>query len=262
MTSDAKVGLLLGFVFIITIAFLINGLPNFLKSASAEEPVRTSVADYPTDSIDISHHAEKAIDEIEDFNKRREIEPPVETRFRIDLAKAVTPKPENPKNLFEPKARQQAVVVTKSTERKYIVQADDNLAVIAKKFYGPELGNKRAVVHGIFEANTDILDSPDDIRIGQKLTIPAVGSVTKTKTQLQTQKKSIFDSGMFEKVKKLVTRPKPKRYVVRQDETLWQIAAEYLGDPERYHEILELNEDVINDASELGIGVSLKLPRR
>ena len=259
MTSDAKVGLLLGFVFIITIAFLINGLPNFLKSASAEEPVMTSVTDYPMDSIDISYHAEKAIDEIEDFNKHREIEPPVETRFRIDLAKAVTPKPEKAKeDLFEPKARQQTVAVTKSTERKYIVQAGDNLAVIAKKFYGPELGNKRAVVHGIFEANADILDSPDDIRIGQKLTIPAIGSVEKT----QTQKKSIFDSGMFEKVKKLVTRPRPKRHVVRQDETLWQIAAEYLGDGERYHEILELNEDVINDASELGIGVSLKLPRR
>jgi nucleoid-associated protein YgaU len=260
MTSDAKVGLLLGFVFIITIAFLINGLPDFLKSASAEESVRTSVTDYQTDSVGISRHAEKAIGEIEDFNKHREIEPPVETRFRIDLAKAVTPNPEKPKHLFQPKARQQVVVVTKSTERKYTVQADDNLAVIAKKFYGPELGNKRAVVRGIFEANTDILDSPNDIRIGQKLTIPAVGSVAKP--QPQTQTKSIFDSGMFEKVKKLVTRSKPKRHVVRQDETLWQIAAEYLGDGERYHEIFELNEDIINDAYELGVGISLKLPRR
>jgi nucleoid-associated protein YgaU len=258
MTSDAKVGLLLGFVFIITIAFLINGLPDFLKSASAEEPVRTSVTDYQTDSVGISRHAEKAIGEIEDFNKHREIEPPVETRFRIDLAKAVTPNPEKPNHLFEPKARQQAVVVKKSTEQRYTVQADDNLAVIAKKFYGPELGNKRAVVRGIFEANTDILDSPNDIRIGQKLTIPAVGSVAKP----QTQTKSIFDSGMFEKVKKLVTRSKPKRHVVRQDETLWQIAAEYLGDGERYHEIFELNEDIINDAYELGVGISLRLPRR
>jgi len=258
MTSDAKIGLLLGFVFIITIAFLINGLPDFLKSASAEVPVRTSITDYQTDSVGISRHAEKAIGEIEDFNKHREIEPPVETRFRIDLANAVTPV-EKPKHLFQPKPRKQAVVVTKSTERKYTVQTDDNLAVIAKKFYGPELGNKRAVVRGIFEANTDILDSPNDIRIGQKLTIPAVGSVAKPPPQ--PQKKTIFDSGMFEKVKKLVTRPRPKRHVVRQDETLWQIAAEYLGDGERYHEIFELNEDVINDAYELGVGISLKLPR-
>ena len=137
MTSDAKVGLLLGFVFIITIGFLIDGLPDFLKSASAEESVRTSVVDYRMDSVGISRHAEKAIGEIEDFNKHREIEPPVETRFRIDLAKAVTPNPEKPKkHLFEPKARQQAVVVTKSTEQRYTVQTGDNLAVIAKKFYG------------------------------------------------------------------------------------------------------------------------------
>jgi nucleoid-associated protein YgaU len=257
MTSDAKIGLLLGFVFIITIGFLIDGLPDFLKSASAEESVRTSVVDYRTDSVGISGYAEKAIGEIADFKKHREIEPPVETRFRIDLANAVTPV-EKPKRLFQPKPRQQAVVVTKSTERKYTVQTDDNLAVIAKKFYGPELGNKRAVVRGIFEANIDILDSPNDIRIGQKLTIPAIGSAAKP----QPQKKSIFHSGMFEKVKKLVTRSKPKRHVVRQDETLWQIAAEYLGDGERYHEIFELNEDIINDTYELGIGISLRLPRR
>lgn len=262
MTSDAKVGLLLGFVFIITIAFLINGLPNFLKSASAEEPVRTSVVDYRMDSVGISRHAQKAIGEIEDFNKHREIEPPVETRFKIDLANAVTPTEEKPKNLFEPKTRQQVVVITRSTMQRYTVQTDDNLAVIAKKFYGPELGNKRAVVRGIFEANTDILDSPNDIRIGQKLTIPPVGSVAKTQTQTQTQRKSIFDSGIFEKVKKLVTRSKPKRHVVRQHETLWQIAAEYLGDGERYHEIFELNEDIINDAYDIGVGISLKLPRR
>jgi hypothetical protein len=31
MTADAKVGLLLGLVFIVLIAFLINGLPGFLN---------------------------------------------------------------------------------------------------------------------------------------------------------------------------------------------------------------------------------------
>jgi len=35
MTADAKVGLLLSFVFIIIIAFLIKGLPDFFNAASA-----------------------------------------------------------------------------------------------------------------------------------------------------------------------------------------------------------------------------------
>ena len=37
MTADAKVGLLLGLVFIVLIAFLINGLPGFLSAPSKLE---------------------------------------------------------------------------------------------------------------------------------------------------------------------------------------------------------------------------------
>ena len=36
MTSDAKIGLLLGLVFIFVIAFIINGLPNFGNRSQAE----------------------------------------------------------------------------------------------------------------------------------------------------------------------------------------------------------------------------------
>ena len=43
MTADAKVGLLLGLVFIVMIAFLINGLPNFLQAASPEDVLDTAI---------------------------------------------------------------------------------------------------------------------------------------------------------------------------------------------------------------------------
>ena len=46
MTTDAKVGLLLGLVFIVIIAFLINGLPDFLKASEGGELVRASAADF------------------------------------------------------------------------------------------------------------------------------------------------------------------------------------------------------------------------
>ena len=37
MTSDAKIGLLLGLVFIFVIAFVINGLPSFRDATNSSE---------------------------------------------------------------------------------------------------------------------------------------------------------------------------------------------------------------------------------
>jgi LysM repeat protein len=55
-----------------------------------------------------------------------------------------------------------------STDRTYKVQAGDTLSKIAKEFYGDANKYQR-----IFEANRDKLESPDKIRPGQELTIPA-----------------------------------------------------------------------------------------
>lgn len=50
---------------------------------------------------------------------------------------------------------------------KYVVQKGDTLGKIAKHFYGEPMKYKQ-----IFEANTNILDHPDRIEIGQELVIP------------------------------------------------------------------------------------------
>ncbi len=52
---------------------------------------------------------------------------------------------------------------------KYNVQSGDTLSKIAKHAYG-DAGK----YHSIFNANTDILDNPDNIQIGQELTLPAL----------------------------------------------------------------------------------------
>ncbi len=57
MTSDAKIGLLLGLVFIFVIAFIINGLPNFGDHAKAETPPMMVTE---TDSIGVTGNAQKA----------------------------------------------------------------------------------------------------------------------------------------------------------------------------------------------------------
>ena len=60
MTSDAKVGLLLGLVFIVIIAFLINGLPNLLRNNNdSESIVKNSIAAESTSSYSPKDQAER-----------------------------------------------------------------------------------------------------------------------------------------------------------------------------------------------------------
>jgi nucleoid-associated protein YgaU len=54
-----------------------------------------------------------------------------------------------------------------SAERFYEVVAGDTLGAISQKYYG-----KASEYMKIFDANRDILDNPDLIKVGQKLKIP------------------------------------------------------------------------------------------
>jgi nucleoid-associated protein YgaU len=54
--------------------------------------------------------------------------------------------------------------------QKYTVQPGDTLSKIAKQFYGDSSAYMK-----IFEANTDQLDDPNKIQVGQELAIPAAG---------------------------------------------------------------------------------------
>jgi nucleoid-associated protein YgaU len=53
-------------------------------------------------------------------------------------------------------------------DKTYTVKSGDTLSKIAKEFYG-----NANEYHKIFEANTDQLESPDRIQVGQELKIPA-----------------------------------------------------------------------------------------
>ena len=54
-------------------------------------------------------------------------------------------------------------------DQLYVVQPGDSLAAISYRFYG-----ETTFYQQIFAANRDLLTSPDKIRIGQKITIPAL----------------------------------------------------------------------------------------
>jgi len=279
MTRDVKIGLLLGLAFIFMIAFVINGLPSF--RGDSNELTKTMV-DFPNKQPGIGAREREVIDWTDSIEKQPfRVDNPLmddPVRFRTDLPQGPpTAKNTKPLGLQESnivKSVAPGPINVETTDVKpalpkiYVVADGDNLALIAKKFYGDEEGNKRANIMKIFEANRNLLESPDDIQVGQKLIIPALRS----SAAAEDKSKSGLASSIFEKVKSIgrehLPLKKPNRamqgksYTVRDGDSLWRIAAEQLGDGSRYTEVAKLNADILSDEDSLTVGMSLKIPAR
>jgi LysM repeat protein len=284
MTSDAKIGLLLGLVFIFIIAFIINGLPRFRSNTNNNE-LTTNMVSSPNESMGIAAKERKAqavFDLLERVPQERADEVPVVSknegavRFKMPFSQGTSIVKDDlivktANDRFKPPAP-----VSRTNEKNkvnkpkpalpktYVVSEGDNLAIIAQTFYGLDEGNKKMNVARIFEANRKLLKSLDEIYVGQKLTIPP----------LIDKSASVFSGSLFEKVKaigrKLTSSDKnktprarrSKQYVVREGDSLWRIAAQQLGDGTRYKELCEINADILGNEDYLAVGLSLRIPAR
>ncbi|HUS73296.1 MAG TPA: LysM peptidoglycan-binding domain-containing protein [Sedimentisphaerales bacterium] len=277
MTRDAKIGLLLGLAFIFMIAFIINGLPG---SRPDSNELTTTMANFPNNPPGLAAREREVINRTESIRSEATevLTPPIgDPRIRDQRTLPQNPVIPDESNKVEPvvpgPVNDKQTDVRKSETVKpalpkiYTVTDGDNLASIAKKFYGPEAGNKRANIMKIFEANRKILESPDDIYVGQKLVIPPLPGSAPNKEQ----SKSIFPSEIFKKVisigrehlsKNTQRAEQSKLYTVKEGDNLWQIAAEQLGDGSRYKEIVRLNTNILEDEDTVGVGTALKMPAR
>ena len=297
MTSDAKIGLLLGLVFIFVIAFIINGLPNFRDNTDNNE-LTTNMMSRQNDPLGLPPGE---LERQYDFNWTEQlnnqlsgldgVRPGVHTI--LGDGHDVRSRTLLPENLPEVKGPVEtadenepiadpgvpAPIPAEGTESKrptiarrlppkiYVVKEDDNLSGIAKKFYGPEEGNKTLNITRIFEANRKLLKSVHEIYVGQKIIIPSLPASTSDKTKPA----STLPSTIFEKVKSigrtrlLGDRAGAKQsgwYVVRDGDNLWKIAAEQLGTGGRYGEISKLNADILDDEDYVVAGMRLRIPPR
>lgn len=287
MTSDAKIGLLLGLVFIFVIAFIINGLPRF-RSDKDNNDLTIHMARSRDNDAGIGAMEREVIKSTTPTNRSTpqwgprpmpqhvpQSTPVADAiRVKMDLPKAISaannldtppiitvPKPQPMVN--EIQKSQDAVPPKNETWPKvYVVAADENLTIIAKKFYGPAEGNKIANVVRIFMANRDRLKSPDHVREGQKIVVPPLNGRMKGPD-------TVLGESMFDKVKSIGKRylanDKPKvkpsrQYVVKEGDSLWQIAARQLGDGNRYTEIAKLNRSLLEDEDIIEVGMQLRLP--
>jgi len=116
----------------------------------------------------------------------------------------------------------------------------------------------------IFQNNSKLPASPHENSFGQSLVVPKLLTSELDKINIW----GIFPSSMFEKVESIGRRhisadnhkAKGVQYVVREGDTLWDIAGEQLGNGSRYKEISKLNADVLKDENDLTVGMQLSLP--
>ena len=267
MTSDAKVGLLLGLVFIVIIAFLMNGLPKLLDRNPSDGLIRTTAAG-TSDTLGLDDQASDAVRKV----RKEMIDLPFPHR-RIDLKENRQKDPRfaahNDKAVIKPAKKEVTTPAKKTVSnpqvRTYTVEDGDNLATIAKKIYGDQIGNKHATITKLFEANRNLLESPDDISIGQKLRMPNLLTTDEVKAA-----NKLKSTGMFDKVKNTINtiakRPssqsRTKVYVVRDGDSLWKIAEKQLSGGNRAEEIRKLNSSILPDGDMLTIGMKLQIPQK
>lgn len=268
MASDAKIGLLLGLVFIFIIALIINGLPS-LREDGGNNQLTTNMVSLQNNPPAIAAKERGVINLREAVGKKpaqvelpsagnQDILPATAVEEIAAAAQAVAAKDESQK--------------TESNEailsKIYVVSEGDTLASIARKFYGSHQGSKKVNVARIFDANRKLLKSPDEIHIGQKLVIPPLlvaSAPSKGKIA------SVLSGTEFTKVESIGKRhlltngrqaEQNSGYVVQEGDSLWQIAAEQLGNGSRCSEIAELNAGVLDDEDNLSVGMRLKMPAR
>jgi nucleoid-associated protein YgaU len=289
MTSDAKVGLLLGLFFIFVIAFIINGLPRFRSDTNNNE--LTTMANSPNDSY-IGSNERKAREafrrETPVQTKTKNIAKAQETtrdegnvRYKRPLSQDTNVVTEQPTTVATTEEKAKSTTPTHQTNKEikvnmprpvkpdlpkvYTVQNGDNLAKIAQKFYGSERGNKTINVNRIFEANRRVLKTADDIQVGQKLVIPLLKDETEGASSGGLLER-IISIGKTQSPTKIPNKPqsKPsvpkntKYYVVKDGDSLWKIADRQLGNKERFREIIKLN--ALDDEDYLKIGQRLIIP--
>lgn len=266
MTSDTKIGLLLGLIFIFVIAFVINGLPGFERTQNPNE-LTYNLASYQETAPELGArelHAREYMENpyvsiynnapgIRDTMPLPSVDPVVQDQANDviqEIQKSQEELPMNP-NLMQKHQAQKVNAWPKVAE----VRKNDTLAAIAKRYYGADQGNKISNITKIFEANRDILPSLNSLKVGQQLIIPAITpSAFKAVEEITVEVESV---GTPEPV---VKKEKYEWYEVQEDDSLWKIASSELGNGGRYLEIAELNASILPDKNSLKPGMKLRMP--
>ncbi len=153
--------------------------------------------------------------------------------------------------------------------RRYTVVAGDTLSKIAAVHLGSA---SRTVVKAIFDANREILSSPDVLRVGAELVLPAIRGVPGSSSATSvngaptpvrpTAPQSTKVRSTFQSANPPARKPAPpvRWYQIKKNDRYISIARRQLGDAGRWREVYELNKGTFPDPQRIREGVRIKLP--
>ncbi|MEY3025043.1 MAG: hypothetical protein RJA16_1869 [Planctomycetota bacterium] len=133
------------------------------------------------------------------------------------------------------------------TERIHRVAEGESLSRIAERIYGD-----RELWKALAAYNTDRLPNPNVLKTGLVLRIPPKEVLTGGATAPATTNVAVRDP--------LAAPASARAHVVREGETLSEIAAATLGSSRRWPELVAANRDRIADPDRVMPGTELRIP--
>ncbi|KPK74606.1 MAG: hypothetical protein AMJ79_13620 [Phycisphaerae bacterium SM23_30] len=268
VSKEAKIGLLLGLVFIVAIAVVLRGVhqntTSELGQLAANGDIEAAASEATLDALDIPEAAQQLTDtrisasggDVESTGG--EAKPIKEGEEKKDLQEEVKEGPLWPQgrtryveDLFgNSRSTREEKPIARIGEQElhekvgeYIVQDGDNLWTIARDQLG-DANRFKEIQEVNHLSDNEVLK----LAIGRKLKLPsAIGN----KGSLGTRGSSNNH---------ITPEPGQRIYIVQDGDNLWTIAREQLGDAKRFKEIQELNN--LSDNEILKIGRKLKLPAK
>jgi len=146
----------------------------------------------------------------------------------------------------------------------HTVSKGETLCGISREYFGSPSRWKK-----ILTANSDILDKPENLRVGMKLVIPGASNkqTAEKASKKQKESKSTSSSNPAPKAKKASGGPfllssvsREKLYRVKKGDTLYGIAKKLYDDPSEWKSLLKANKDRIDGPSDLRVGMKLVVP--
>ncbi|MHC4695249.1 MAG: LysM peptidoglycan-binding domain-containing protein [Planctomycetota bacterium] len=139
---------------------------------------------------------------------------------------------------------------------RYTVVSGDTLSKIAGAHYGRR---STRFVNAIFDANRSVLSSPDVLRPGMELVIPAVEGAT-APSSAESSGERETKTPRPPRSNRQDSQPPYRWYQIKKNDRYMSIAREQLGDARRWPEIYELNKEKFPDPGMIREGVRIKIP--
>jgi len=137
-----------------------------------------------------------------------------------------------------------------SGTRQYVAEPGDSVSKMAGKFLG---ANTRANRDAIIRLNPSLQQDPNKVIVGRTYQIPTnVAAPTSPATPIATappHQQQLSSAGEY-------------WYIVKENDSLWKIASEQLGNPAAITAIKELNKETLKGSDVVHPNMRLRLPAR